>query len=500
MKNVLVSWIGKHDLDAEVNEELGAVANILNDIELPFDEAYLLINCWFDQVQQYEQWLKNILRKRSRRTKIIIKSVNIESPIDYASIYTVCQKLLKSLAEPQTSITLNLTSGTPAMSAVWLLLGQGVFNTRFVQTSREKGLEKLSLPFDISLEYLSQQDGKLQSLVAGSPILNSHFEHIPATSPEMAAAVNMAKRLAQRDLPVIIQGASGTGKEVMANAIHNASFRAGKGFIAVNCGAIPESLIDSALFGHKKGAFTGADEARKGCFEEADGGTLFLDEIGELPLSAQVKFLRVLQQGEVVRVGESKPRQIDVRILAATHCDLLAMVEEGSFREDLFYRLAVGMISLPPLKNRTEDIPVLIDFFLKQINTEASTQPGYKSKIISLLAIKFIQEQEWPGNIRELWNTLLRASIWTDADELTSADIQNSLIQRRKRHQRQPHIIDVTEGVDMNEILDETKRYCIEQALKKTAGQKTKAAKLLGLTNHQTLTNWMGKLGIEDIE
>jgi transcriptional regulator with PAS, ATPase and Fis domain len=228
----------------------------------------------------------------------------------------------------------------------------------------------------------------------------------------------------------------------------------------------------------------------------ADGGTLFLDEVGELPLTAQVQLLRVLQEGQVTRVGESKSRPVDVRIIAATHRNLLQMVEDNLFREDLFYRLAVGVLTLPSLHERKEDIERFIEMFLEQINKEAESQPGYKSKTISQEGKKLITSRRWPGNIRELWNTLLRASIWSEGTEITVQDINASLIERTQKNT--PIDVDVSGGVDINQILDETKSCLIKSALDTTNGQKKKAAKLLGLANHQTLTNWMEKLNIQE--
>jgi transcriptional regulator with PAS, ATPase and Fis domain len=499
MKRILISWLGNQDLAAEKKGGLGPIGSILIESEWPFDELRLLANNWFEEIPRYEQWLSEQLKSQNRAIRITSRQAGIRSPIDYEGIYDVAHEELTDYSQRGGKLILNLTSGTPAMIATWMLLGKGVFNCELVQTSRENGLEKLTLPFDLSLEYLKQQDGKLQTLASGMPGLDTHFEHIATNSPTMAQAVKVAKRLAPRDVPVVIHGASGTGKEVIANAIHKASMRSEKPFIAVNCGAIPQSLLDSQLFGHKKGAFTGAEETRKGFFEEADSGTLFLDELGELPLDAQVKLLRALQQGEINRVGESKPRKVNVRVIAATHRDLLSMIDEGTFREDLFYRLAVGVIQLPSLKDRQEDIDTLIDDLMKQINEDASSQPAYQHKTVSSDARQVIKLQPWPGNVRELWTTLLRASIWSDGDDIDASTIQTALLQRSSKQAVDGHmVIDVSRGINIHKLLDDTKRQCIQAALKITAGQRSKAAKLLGIPNHQTLTNWMEKLGLED--
>lgn len=497
-KRILLTWLGRHDLDAVDKGARGPIASILLDSDAPFDEVRILVSNWFDETEGYQQWLSNQLNESNRKARVSIFNARLESPIHYPSIYSVANEELQKLSASESLVTLNLSSGTPAMAAIWLLLGKGVYNTKLVQTSQQNGLADIELPFNIALAYLEHQDGVLGKLAASSPVLDSYFEHIQSRSPVMNDAIEMAKKLATRNLPVIIQGESGTGKEVIAKAIHSASSRSNESFIPVNCGAMPETLIDSQLFGHKKGAFTGADSSRKGFFDEADGGTLFLDEIGELPLDAQAKLLRALQEKEINPVGESKPHKVDVRIIAATHRDLLAMIEEGSFREDLFYRLAVGIVHLPPLRERGDDIPALLTALMNQLNSDAQGQPGYKSKNISEAAIKFICLQGWPGNIRELWNTLLRASIWSEGEVLEVEHLQRAMLPRHKKAEQANLGIDVSLGVNVSEILDNTKRYYIEEALRLTSGQKGKAAKLLGLPNHQTLTNWMRQLDIRD--
>ena len=200
----------------------------------------------------------------------------------------------------------------------------------------------------------------------------------------MAHLVERAQRVALRNVPVLLEGESGTGKELFARAIHRDSPRRDQPFIPVNCGAIPQALVESELFGHEKGTFTGANAQRKGHFESANGGTIFLDEIGELPKDMQVRLLRVLQEGEVVRLGASKPINVDVRIVAATNRTLIEEVGEGRFREDLFYRIAVAYLKLPPLRDRPGDLGLLIDHLIDQINRESEEQPGYRRKIFPL--------------------------------------------------------------------------------------------------------------------
>lgn len=382
-----------------------------------------------------------------------------------------------------------MTSGTPTMCATWLLLGKGVYDAVLLQSSRQRGVEPIQLPYDVSLQ--ARQDQKLSQLNEFIDKQKVHFEKIPAQSQKMKEVVRLAQLIAPRNIPVIIQGATGTGKEVLAEAIHSASPRASKPFIPVNCGAIPDSLIDAELFGHKKGAFTGATADRKGYFEAADGGTLFLDELGELPLSAQVKLLRVLQQSEVVRLGESEAMKVNVRIIAATHRDLLQMVADGTFREDLFYRLAVGLIQLPSLIERPEDIVALTKILISTINQELTKDTSlFVEKQLHPQALRYIQAQGWPGNIRELINTLLRACVWNpESTVLTEANLKAAMIKRRSP---EPLFrVDLSQDFDLPALIKDVQRQYINAALERTGNNKAAAARLLNIGSSVTLDNWL---------
>ncbi|MCJ9427948.1 sigma-54-dependent transcriptional regulator [Kordiimonas marina] len=244
------------------------------------------------------------------------------------------------------------------------------------------------------------------------------FDSLVGTSHGMTRAAALAKKAARSAIPVLIEGESGVGKEVFARAIHQASARKAKPFVAVNCGAIPENLVESILFGHEKGAFTGATEKRIGKFQEADGGTLFLDEVGELPLDVQVKLLRALQEKEIDPVGGRNSIKVDIRIISATNRNLSDRVAEGAFREDLYYRLNVYPITLPPLRDRASDIPALTEHFLKQI----TAMEDVPRRQITPEALGLLAHYSWPGNIRQLQNALFRAVILSDSDWLTPAD------------------------------------------------------------------------------
>jgi DNA-binding NtrC family response regulator len=244
------------------------------------------------------------------------------------------------------------------------------------------------------------------------------FDDMVANAPSMVPVVRMGRRAAASNIPVLITGESGVGKEVLARAIQGASERAGRAFVTVNCGAIPENLVESILFGHVKGAFTGATDNHAGKFVEANGGTLFLDEVGELPLDAQVKLLRVLQEGEVDPVGAKRPVKVDVRIVSATNKDLAALVADGRFREDLYYRLNVFPIEAPPLRQRKEDLQALVERFVARFNAEE----GRAVRGASPATMRMLAAFDWPGNVRQLENAIFRAVILCEGDYLQPED------------------------------------------------------------------------------
>ncbi len=260
--------------------------------------------------------------------------------------------------------------------------------------------------------------GEVQRLKKRSTNGALTFSDLIAKSAAMRMVIRLGERGAQSNIPILIEGESGVGKEVLARAIQQASDRANKPFVAVNCGAIPENLIESILFGHEKGAFTGANEKHIGKFQEADGGTLFLDEIGELRLDMQVKLLRAIQEGEVDPVGAKRPVKVNIRLISATNRNLTQLAQEGRFREDLFYRLNVFPVQLPALRDRMDDLPELVQFFIRRFSAEENKpvvgiEPG---------ALDMLMSYNWPGNIRQLENTVFRAVVLSDGDHLTVGD------------------------------------------------------------------------------
>ena len=301
------------------------------------------------------------------------------------------------------------------------------------------------------------------------------FCGIIGKSPRMRELFIMIQKVAGSLSSVLIMGESGTGKELAARAIHTSSARRTKPFVAVNCGAIPETLIESELFGHKKGAFTGAVADRPGLFEQADGGTLFLDEIGELPLLLQTKLLRVLQEREFRRVGDSVVRKTDVRVLTASNLDLQEQVTVGSFREDLYYRINVVQIVMPPLRERLEDIPLLIEHFFQKYS-----DPGHTGETITPAALKQLMNYPFPGNIRELENIVERSLI------LDRTIISESSLPEQVRSVRTDclgsEVSIPDEGMQLEALLEELEKKYLLKALERTGGAKKKAADLLGMS------------------
>ncbi|GAB6061943.1 sigma-54-dependent transcriptional regulator [Deferrisoma palaeochoriense] len=311
-------------------------------------------------------------------------------------------------------------------------------------------------------------------------------DKIVGDSPAMQAVYRLIEKVADSDASVLITGESGTGKELAARAIHRLSRRADRPFVAVNCAAIPRELLESELFGHKKGAFTGAIRDKKGRFEEAAGGTIFLDEIGEMPLDLQPKILRALQEREITPVGSNEVIRVDARVLAATNRDLEAEVEEGRFREDLYYRIAVVPIHMPSLRERPEDIPLLVAHFLKKL------APGRAIRITPE-AMEALTRYSWKGNVRELENTIERLLVLTEGDTIRLQDLPEKIREPEPREGRGDgfsfHL--PPEGVSLEDV----ERAVIEEALHRTGWNQTRAAKLLRIPRHILLYR-MEKFGI----
>jgi two-component system nitrogen regulation response regulator GlnG len=367
--------------------------------------------------------------------------------------------------------------------------------------------EYLPKPFDVdeALELVNRaiQHSQSQGNV-GVAAIHDEAPEIIGEAASMQEVFRAIGRLARSKITVLINGESGTGKELVARALHRHSPRANKPFIALNTAAIPRDLLESELFGHERGAFTGAQNARSGRFEQADGGTLFLDEIGDMPAELQTRLLRVLADGEFYRVGGHTPTKVDVRIIAATHQDLEQRVKEGQFREDLFHRLNVIRIHMPPLRERCEDIPLLAKHFLR----EAAKELNMESKQLDDETAAYLSQQEWPGNVRELENTCRWLTVMSPGQIIHMEDLPSELKQARKRSSDNDdweaglrRWADTHIGLGEEALLEDAvprfERIMIDVALKHTGGRRQDAAKLLGW-GRNTLTRKIKELGMEE--
>jgi DNA-binding NtrC family response regulator len=522
-QKVLVQWIGHSDLRALAGDSQQARSKkIMADIggtpskpgdrgptrtlldTQQFDSIRLLTNYRKDFNKWFAAWLG---------VKPEIVEVNLEKPTDYSTIFQIANRELESIrsskAWANTDLCLHLSPGTPAMAAVWLLLGKTRFPATFYETFSGRSWVT-DVPFnlvDVIPEVLRNPDAHLQHLAALAPSEIEGFEDIAGDSRAIRDAVGRAKRAAMRSVSVLLMGESGTGKEMFAQAIHKASTRRNNPIKSVNCAALSKSLLESELFGHCKGAFTGAEKTRKGLFEIADGGTLFLDEIGECDLETQAKLLRVLQPvtGEgpsvrhVCRLGEEVDRKVDVRIIAATNKDLFAAINSGTFRNDLYYRLAMLTIKLPPLRDRKADIPKIAEHLLGTLNRlfEAE-EPGYEHKYFSDSAIAFVKDQLWPGNVRQLYNALMQAAVLTDGNTIGRKEVAASVAELPDMNGPQSRILDrpLGEGFDLANHLNTIQANYLRRAMEEAHGVKAEAARLLGMKNYQTLDAQLKRLNV----
>lgn len=499
--NTLVTWVGRTDLLAARGEVegIGPIAQAIKTDR--FDSVVLLNNFGQSEIDNYLIWIEE-----STDAEIVVMDFSLSSPTAYAEIFRAARSALDTLIDEKgrnTELTFHLSPGTPAMSAIWLILAQMGYRASLIESSVQQGVTDVEIPFDLAAEFIpgriAAADSALEDLSASLPPAESEFRDIVHRGALMRRIVGRAEKVAKRSIPVLIEGESGTGKELFARAIHAASPRAGNPFVAVNCGAIASELAESEFFGHKKGAFSGAISDRAGHFREADGGTLFLDEIGELPLAIQVKLLRVLQEGEVVPVGGSKSVSVNIRVIAATNRNLINEITAGRFREDLFYRIAVAVLKIPPLRERAGDLTAIMDSAVIGINYRLNTEPGWIDKKISVNARKIVLRHAWPGNVRELINTLTRAMVWAEAESVTAQDMKDAIMEAPSSAAKTDDImqLDVNEGVDLQELITRLAQHYISDALEATGGNKTKAAGLVGLGSYQTLTNWMQKYNLE---
>ena len=519
--DILYSWVGHADLrsfSAQSDERVRKLVNAVIGVgaedkptEVPgpietavHDHAYdRIVLLWsYNEMTPAGEYAGFI----GRQCRIV--HLHITNPISYSEIYTAVDK---TLTDTDNILDIHrhilLSSGTPAMGAVWLLLGKTKYPATFLQAYKGSIIQT-DIPFDLKVDVihkLLKSNDKAIGEIPDSMLADaSGFREIVGNGEAMRKAVNTGRRVALHDVNVLLTGESGTGKELFARAIHLAGQRHGRPFIAVNCGALPQNLLESELFGYRKGAFTGAAREKDGLFKKADGGTLFLDEIGECPLEMQKTLLRVLQPPsgksltcrEFIPVGGTEVVHSDVRIIAATNRNLLEAASSGRFRSDLYYRLASISICLPPLRERGSDIALIADHLLSRINAELAKGRGYVEKHFSVGAIRAMEVAGWPGNVRELLNAITQGAVMALGDTITAEDMGLDAGECGSP----PPLVAIREVSDLNldKAISELKRKFIMLAVEQSGNSKSKAYKLLGMKSYQRLDSMMKSLGMVD--
>lgn len=495
--DVLLTFTGFHDpfsLDLiGKDEQKGPILSLVS--EKRFEKIILFSTpMTANNTVETQKALKNFFPN----IDVDIKEVFLDDPTEYFAILKGLRFHIKDIIEtiPNANYYISVASGTPQMHACWLLLAASgeipahilhVRPPRFITANQPvvTDIDLSSPEFPIIRSNICSIDSHdilitdCKTIIRQLGIVGEH--------PKMNKALEMGIMLATSEVPILVLGETGTGKELFAKFIHRVSGRTEGNFVPINCGAIPKELVESILFGHKKGAFTGAIKDQRGKFVLADKGTLFLDELGELPLDIQVKLLRVLQDGIIEPVGATDFKQVDVRIIAATNKDLRKSIKDGFFREDLYYRLNIGEIYLPPLHERKSDIPKIALHILDRINANLKFP-----KRLSQAALKKLQIQSWPGNVRELENAIERSARLTRNNILEADDlILSTSLTPPDNHTSipEPH-----NGFSMNQFFDEIRTRLISQALDLTKGNQSEAARLLGVSP-QAIHKFIKKYG-----
>ncbi len=504
MQKVLLTWLGVTDIKSseQSNGNLGPIAGAITSRD--YKIVHIISDFCVQTTEQYKKWLTDT-------TSVVphIRNVKLKDPMDFANVYDYSKQLVTDIkkSHQEKDIVFDISPGTPAMASVWIILSRTLFTgVELIESAKQDSdgnyqVRTAQVPFEISVDrmvaMLLDPDEKLKLLFQSLPPKNAKFPSIIYKCEKMERVITLARHAAIRNVPVLLLGESGTGKELIANIIHTQSLRAQKPFECINCGAIASNLIESEMFGHVKGAFTGAFNKREGRFKLADNGTLFLDEIGDLDFDLQVKLLRAIQEKKITPVGSCESNNVDVRIIAATHKNLIDEVAKGNFRSDLFYRLGVAIINIPPLRERGKDIDLLVDYYMDRINEEFAKQPCYEvAKKISSSGRTALGDYHWPGNVRELENTLKRAAMWTPGTTIDKQDILNAIITVKSDPVDDIFNQPLGAKLDINELMGKVAKHYISRAWKESGGNKSRAAELIGLGNHQTFRTWMKKYDV----
>ncbi len=489
-ERVLLSFVGNRDprrADGPEGLEPGPVLSLLGARR--FDRVFLF--CTGPDYLVRARDVEEIAGVEIERPPVFsFVQIDLASPIDYEEIFArlrdAAGRVIESLAHRSPELWVLLDPGTPQMQTAWFLLARsGLLKARLLQGIPPRfaagvyKVKEVNLASSVLPEVrIAEPDGATSPAASPRWIARAAAEGVVGESPAFRAALERAERAARYSISVLIQGETGTGKGLIARMIHEASDRAKAPFFPLNCAAFTPTLVESELFGHGRGAFTGADSARLGLLRAAEGGTVLLDEVGDLPPGIQPKLLRVLEEKTLIPVGEDRERKVDVRILAATNHDLEKMVEEGSFRRDLYERLAQFTITVPPLRERPEDIALLMRRFLADWNRQCG-----ESKRLSDEAASLLVAYPWPGNVRELQNAVISACAGSQADEVP-VDLLPVRLLAHFRRGRAVGLRDFAlppQGVELRAVLHAIEREYYEQALARAGGNGEAAARLLGL-------------------
>ena len=483
--DVLLTFTGFHDPYFKglvgQDEQTGPILSLLT--ARTFDKLYLFST---PKTEQVTLETKKAISGLHPKMDVTILNVPLDDPTDYGTILNGLRKHIRLIQEdsPDVAFYVAVASGTPQMHACWVLLcAAGEIPARLLHVRPPQFVSKerpLVSEIDLTSSEFPVVRSKIGALLDDRDIpadLESAINQLEIVGdhPSIQQALEVGALLASSNAPVLILGETGTGKELFARLIHKLSGRPREKFIAINCAAIPEDLVESILFGHKRGAFTGASSDQVGKFDSADSGTLFLDELGELPLPAQAKLLRVLQDGFVEPIGDEKPHEVDVRVVAATNHDLRKRIRQGKFREDLFFRLNVGEVKIPPLRERHSDIPKLALYILDKINSSLKTP-----RRLSQEALTRLQGHKWPGNVRDLENVIERSARLSRKDILEADDL---LITEPVTYADPLDALpDPFEGFSLEEFIGSARKQLILKALEIAHGNQSEAARLLGVT------------------
>lgn len=478
---ILLSFTGFHDPFAEAplagEKETGPVLTVTS--ERQFERIYLFST---PSTSDITRQTREELLRRNNQLQVDICDVPLKDPTNYLGILKQLRSHFRTISRqnPDAEFFICVSSGTPHMHASWLMLAaSGEIPARILQTRAAKFVHEGQYrvtEIDFTNSQFPQikpfgvlpgtdEKGDFPALCAELRIVGDHELFLR----ELKTAFTMA----EYDSPILLLGETGAGKEVFARLIHRASKRAAKPFVTANCAAFAETLIESQLFGHRKGAFTGADRDHKGCFEEANGGTLFLDELGEMPTQCQAKLLRAIQFGKIQRLGDSKESTVNVRVIAATNVDVKAAIEEKKLRRDLYYRFE-AKISIPPLRDRRNDIPKLAQHFLDCWN-----QKHQKQRRLSQKAVIALMKHPWPGNVRELESVVVRSAQLCPGSIIEPGDLLFDDVLTTSGLDALP---EPQEGFVLNDYLSVVRRRLIEKAMGRCDGNRTKAASLVGIT------------------